>query len=355
MRKPVDFRFAIFGKIVYTDHLIRELSIRGFPMPVVIVSPDIEYLRDKKLLSPYGLYSDLESLAERKMAKVYKMDDVNCDKVIELLSKHKCNIGFSTSCRNIIKKAIIDHFRGEIFNIHDSYLPDERGGALNTWRILNGINSVGDTIHYLDEGIDSGNVVLQRRVDIKKSRPKPVDYLIAEVNNCKKLLTRFLDLLLKDGSQPSVPQDHSKSFYYPRLYTEENGIINWDWDVEYVERFIRGFSTPYPGAYTYYNGKKLHIIDSYIDTSVRQRFHPFCNGKIVTILDGGNVRVIAGCRALVLTQIRAGEKVLKPAQYLSVKYTLISSSKDIEQAKSYVPTTREMNKPEAQRQHLKER
>lgn len=353
MKRPADFRFAIFGKIIYTDHLIRELSARGFPASIAFVSPDTEYLRDKKLLSPYGLYGDLESLAARKIVKVYKFKNVNCKKVIELLSKHRCNIGFSTSCRNIIKKDVIKHFKGQVFNIHDSYLPDERGGALNTWRILNGINSVGDTIHYLDEGIDSGDVVLQRRVGIKKISPKPVDYLIAEVDNCKKLLTRFLNLLLKGAPLASVPQDHSKSFYYPRLYTEYNGIINWDWDVGYIERFIRGFSVPYPGAYTYYNGKKIHIMDSYIDTSVKQEFHPFCNGKIVTVLDGGNVRVIAGCRALVLTQIRAGEAVLKPAQYLSVKYTLISSGKDIEQAKGYVPTTREMNKPEAKKQDLK--
>lgn len=348
MKKPADFRFAIFGKIVYTDHLIKELSIRKFPTPIVIVSRDIEYLRDKKLLSPYGLYGDLESLAGKKMAIVYKMENVNSNEVIELLSEHNCNIGFSTSCRNIIKKAIINHFKGKIFNIHDSYLPDERGGALNTWRILNGINSVGDTIHYLDEGIDSGDIVLQRRVDIKKASPKPIDYLKAEVDNCKRLLSRFLDLLLKGGPLPSVPQDHGKSFYYPRLYTELNGIINWDWDVEYVERFIRGFSTPYPGAYTYCNGEKIHIIHSYIDTSVRKRFHPFCNGKIVTVLGGGNIRVIAGGRALVLTQLRVGEKFLRPAQYLSVKNTLISSGNDIEQAKSYVPTTREMNRPEAQ-------
>ena len=346
MRQPKNFRFTIFGKIVYTDHLIKELAARGFPTPVVIVSPDVEYLRDKKLLTPYGLYGDLEQLASQKLAKVYKMENVNCGEVIKILSEHDCNIGFSTSCRNIIKKMIIDYFKGEIFNIHDSYLPDERGGALNTWRILNGIDSAGDTIHYLDEGIDSGNVVLQCRVNVKKASPKPVDYLIAEVDNCKKLLNQFLDLLLKEDKVSSVPQENNKSFYYPRLYTEQNGLINWDWDIVHVERFIRAFGTPYPGAYTYYNGKKMHITDSFIDTSVRQEFHPFCNGKIVTVLDDQNVRVIAGGKALVLTEINVDGKIIKPGKYLSTKYTLGSSEKDIEKARFYVPTTREMNEHE---------
>ncbi|MBN1526107.1 MAG: hypothetical protein JW919_00780 [Candidatus Omnitrophica bacterium] len=349
MKQPKDFQFAIFGRIVYTDHLIKELHARGFPPPVAIVSPDEEYMRDKKLLTPYGLCGDMESLASRGLVRIYKMENVNCDEAIEILSGHKCNIGFSTSCRNIIKKMIIDYFKGQIFNIHDSYLPDERGGALNTWRILNGINTVGDTVHYLDEGIDSGDVILQGRVAIKKDHPKPVDYLIAEVDNCKKLLSGFLDILLKEDPVPARPQDHNKSFYYPRLYTEQNGIINWDWDINSVERFIRAFSVPYPGAYTYYNGQKVHILDSYIDTSVSQEFHPFCNGKIVTILDDRYVRVIAGGRALILKEIRVGEKVMDSALYLSVKYTLTSSGKDIEQAKRYVPTTREMNVPEMSR------
>ena len=346
MKNPKDFRFAIFGKIVYTDHLIKELNARGFPPPVVIVSLDVEYLRDKKLLTPFGLYGDMDTLAKEGLAKVFKLENVNCDEAMKILADHQCNVGFSTSCRNIIKKKVIDHFKGQIFNIHDSYLPDERGGALNTWRILNGINSVGDTIHYLDEGVDSGDIVLQRRVAIEKKYPKPVDYLLAELDNCKILLTQFVDLFMKNDQVPSHKQDHSKSFYYPRLYTEQNGIINWDWDINSIERFIRGFSTPYPGAYTYYRDKKVHILDCSIDETISQQFHPFCNGKVVTILADQTVRVIAGGRALVLKEIRVDDNIMKPASFLSLKYTLKSSWKDIEQARCYVPTTLEMNIPE---------
>lgn len=346
MKNPRDFQFAIFGKIVYTDHLIKELVARGFPAPVVIISPDEEYLRDERLLRPFGLCSDLTELAQAGKAKVYKLDNVNTDSALKILAEHRCNVGFSTSCRNIIRKMIIDHFKGEIFNIHDSYLPDERGGALNTWRILNGIVSVGDTIHYLDEGVDSGKILLQRRVTIKKKFPKPVDYLLAELDNCKVLLTRFVDLFMKNDPVPAFAQDNNKSLYYPRLYTEQNGIIDWDWPVEFAERFIRGFSTPYPGAYTYYNGKKIHIIEAHMDTKMRQRFHPFCNGKIVTVLDDLSVRVIAGGRAIILTQMVADGKTIRPGEMLSLKYTLHSPEKELELSKNYVPTTREMNIPE---------
>jgi len=346
IRKPEEFKFAIFGRIFYTDHLIKELNSRGFPRPIVITSLDEEYIRDKRILTQFGLYGNLERLVERGLAKLYKYENINDIEVLNILKENHCNIALSTSCRNIIKKDIIKYFQNNIFNIHDSFLPDERGGALNTWRILNGIDSVGDTIHYLDEGIDSGNIVLQKKVLINKKRPKPVDYLIAEKENCHNLLSEFLDILINYSEVPSVKQDNNLSFYYPRLFTEINGAINWNWDISSVERFIRGFSNPYPGAYTYYRGKKINIIDAFIDDSIDKDFHPFSNGKIVTIMDNNCVRVIAGRRAMILTEISVDGESMKPGKYLTLRFTLTSKRKELDHAKTYVPTTKAMNEQE---------
>ena len=346
MPRAEEFRFAIFGRIVYTDHFIKELHRLGFPKPLVIVSPDEEYVRDRRLLSQFGLFGDLEACAAEGLAKLYKMANVNTENALSLLKEYKCNIGFSINCRNIIKKPIIDFFKGNIFNIHDSYLPNERGGALNTWRILNGINIVGNTIHYLEEGIDTGPIVLRRKADMKKANPLPVDYLLGEKENCEYLLSRFLDMLLENENINAISQENDKSYYYPRLFTEINGAINWDWEVYSVERFIRAFSTPYPSAFTYYGDKRINILDSFVDTTVSQEFHPFCNGKIVTVLDNKNVRVIAGGRALILTEIAVDGVTMSPGEYLSVKYSLRSDINDLTRARCHVPTTIEMGKAE---------
>lgn len=346
LHSPDEFKFAVFGRIIHTDNFIKSLRAHGFPVPLVITSLDNEYIRDKRLLTPYGLYGDLESLANAGIAILHKMETVNSNEALDLLSTHKCNIGISINSRNIIKKPIIDFFDGRIFNIHDSYLPNERGGALNTWRILNGINSVGNTIHYLDEGIDTGPLVLRHQVQMNKHNPHPVDYLLTEVDNCKHLITEFLQLLLKSEKVPSIPQENDKSFYFPRLFTELNGLINWDWDVSSVERFIRAFSKPYPGAFTYYRDNKIHILDAFVETSVTHTFHPFSNGKIITIFDNGNARVVAGCRAMVLTEITVDGETDKPGRFLSVKYTLQSGVEELAQARYHVPTTKEMNKAE---------
>ena len=339
-----ELKFTIFGRIIHTDYFVKQLHERGFPLPLVIVSPDQEYLRDQRLLSQYGLYGDLEELLDQGLIEnLVKSDTVNNQEILALLAESKSIIGISINCRNIIKSDVINFFDGNIFNLHDSFLPNERGGALNTWRILNGINSVGNTIHYLDEGIDTGAVVAQHKSDIKKKNPNPVDYLKAEVTNCEKIVDDFLDLLEAHEKIPSTIQDNNVSLYFPRLFTEENGVINWDWSAADVEKFIRAFTEPYPGAHTQYREQKIQILESYVDEGFNQGFHPFCNGKIVTIFDNLDVRVIAGGQALVLTRVAVDDKFCKPGEMMSVKYSLNSNRDDLERAQQYIPTTKEMN------------
>lgn len=341
----MNHRFVVFGKIIHTDYFIKLLNDNGFPKPLVIVSLDEEYYRDERLLSKYGLYSNVEELADQGLCDLHKMKTINCPEAIELFKKYKVDNAISINCRNIIKKEIIDYFTNPILNLHDSFLPDERGGALNSWRILNGINEVGNTLHILEEGIDTGAILLQEKTKIKKSRPQPIDYLLAETDNCKKILKNYVNSLVKSINIKPVNQENNKSYYYPRLYTEVNGIINWNWDIDNIEMFIRAFSLPYPGAFSYYRDQKIHILSCYIENS-KISFHPFANGKIVTILDDNSVRVIAGCRSLIIDKVAIKNEEFVPGDVLDIKHSLISPQDELQHALSHVPSTLSMNKTE---------
>ena len=72
-------KFVILGRIAYTDHFVKELNKYGFSKPLVIVSPDDEYIRDKKLLAPYGLDSDLEGLADLGLCDLHKIQSINSE------------------------------------------------------------------------------------------------------------------------------------------------------------------------------------------------------------------------------------------------------------------------------------
>jgi len=344
------YRFVIFGKIIHTDFFIKLLSEYGFPKPLVIISLDEEYYRDERLLSPYGLNSNIEDLSNQGLCVLYKMKTINSEEALDLFSKYKVNIGISINCRNIIKKKIIDYFDTPLLNLHDSYLPNERGGALNTWRILNGIDEVGNTLHYLDEGIDTGPIILQEKTKIRRKNPKAIDYLISEKINCEKILKNFIKLLINNKPLIPIKQNNDESYYYPRLFTEINGLINWDWDIESIERFIRAFSLPYPGAYSYYREKKIHFLECCIEKNKR-KFHPYANGKIVTILDNNFVRVIAGGKALIIKRISIDGNMLPPGEILNIKYNLSSPQNDLFHSKNHLPSTLSMNKTERQYQN----
>ena len=202
---------------------------------------------------------------------------------------------------------------------------------------------MGGTIHYLDEGIDTGATVLQKETKINRPHPKPIDYLFAEVENGKWLIDSFIELILKSDSIQSQAQDNDKSLYFPRLFTEKNGIIDWDWDINYVERFIRAFSSPYPGAYSYYREKVIRFLDVLVDESIKKSFHPFGNGKVVTLMSDGSARIIAGGRALIVKAITIDGKDEVPAKVLRVKYNLISPQEELLKARTYIPSTKAMN------------
>ncbi len=334
------YKFAIFGKIIYTKYLVSKLIDNGFTPPVLFINTDNEYERDKDLLSKYNLFYDLEKDNKEVQLKVIKTNNINETKVLSILQKENINIGISTSCRNIFKNKIINHFKGRLYNIHDSFLPNERGGALNTWRILNNISSVGNTLHLIDEGIDTGDIIYRKKTPIKKKCSKPIDYMIAENKNCKNIIDKFISDLKKNMLPKGKKQNNDTSFYFPRLYTELNGLINWDWNILDIEKFIRAFSTPYPGAYSYIKGNKIFILD--VEVEKKKCFHPFLNGKIITVLKNGNVRVACGEGSLIITSLNLMGDTIKPAEILKINSTFESPLIELVKSKMTIPKTSEM-------------
>jgi methionyl-tRNA formyltransferase len=342
MPVPTDFKFTVLGKISYTDFFVKELYEKGFPAPLVIVSLDNEYIRDDRLLSAYGLKSNMEELADMGLCHLHKEANVSSESVRELIQNYNSNICISINCRDIIKKPIIELFKGQIFNIHGSYLPSYRGAAPESWRILNGDEHACATIHYLDEGIDTGAIVIQNKKKIKTARPKPIDFIQEQKQVCELLLKEFLELILKVDEIPGKLQENNDSFYLPRLYTEINGAINWDWDIHFIERFIRAFSEPYPCAFTYYREKKVNIFEVLIDTQMGKRFHPFCNGRIITVIDNNAVRVVAGGKPLIITKIVVDDKIRPPSEIMSLGQILHTPINCLYTSKTKIPSTMEM-------------
>ena len=143
-------------------------------------------------------------------------------------------------------------------NVHASLLPKYRGAAPIQWAVANGETETGVTTMRIDEGLDTGDVLLQQRVPISpRQTAVELSPVLAEVG--AELMVRTL-AGLEQGTVQAVQQNHSLATLAPILQRED-GRIDWDRTAQQIFDRWRGFQ-PWPGTFTGFHGKKwvLHAM-----------------------------------------------------------------------------------------------
>jgi methionyl-tRNA formyltransferase len=141
-------------------------------------------------------------------------------------------------------------------NIHASLLPKYRGPAPIQWAIINGEDETGVTTIWMDEGLDTGDILLSTRVPIgPEDTTGSLSRKLAEEGG--RLLIETLSELKSDGLA-GIAQDKSLATYAP-LLTKEDGRIDWSKDAMALDAFVRGMN-PWPGAFTFLAGKRLKVL-----------------------------------------------------------------------------------------------
>ena len=148
-------------------------------------------------------------------------------------------------------------------NVHASLLPKYRGAAPIQWAVANGETETGITTMRIDEGLDTGDILLQERVPIMpRQTAVELSPVLSEVG--AKLMVRTL-AGLEQGTLAPTPQDHLGATLAPILQRED-GRIDWSWTAQRIYDRWRGFQ-PWPGAFTSFHGKKwiLHAMEVVAD------------------------------------------------------------------------------------------
>ena len=140
-------------------------------------------------------------------------------------------------------------------NLHASLLPRYRGAAPVQWAIIRGERETGVTTMLMDEGLDTGNVLLQRRI------PIPEEITAGELagwlsREGAELMLETLELLAA-GPLPGTPQDSARATYAPPL-KRENERIDWTRSAREIHNLVRALN-PQPGAYTAIGGRPVKI------------------------------------------------------------------------------------------------
>ena len=205
----------------------------------------------------------------------------------------------------ILPRAVLEIPRVACLNLHASLLPRWRGAAPIQAAIAAGDQETGMTVMYMDEGLDTGDMLLQRKIDI---RPDDTGGSLHDrlARIAPEALLESLRLL-RSGNAPRILQDKSIATYAPKL-TREDGRIDWSEAADVIERKIRAFN-PWPGAFMKIDNRNLKIFSA----SIVDR-----TGKPGEILEEENQLIVAaGKGALALKEVQLeGKRRMSAAEFL---------------------------------------
>ncbi len=141
-------------------------------------------------------------------------------------------------------------------NLHGSLLPKYRGAAPINWALINGEKETGLTAFFLEQKVDTGQIIYQEKIDIGQEETFDELYLrMSEMAG--PVLVKTLDLI-ESGRATPIPQDSTQVSPAPKL-TPEDALIDWGFPARNVVNFVRGMSSV-PGAYTIFKGKRIKIL-----------------------------------------------------------------------------------------------
>ena len=240
---------------------------------------------------------------------------------------HQDTLGLLINSIWIIKQDIIDLFGGRLFNYHNTRLPQERGAAQYSWKILSQSRDSALTVHKVITRLDAGDIVKQKELAFPKECRIPADFY----KYIEKHETDFLVDFLKEKELVCIHQEEQDSVYMPKLNTMLNGFINWEWSAKEIELFINAFDDPHQGASTFLNGTRLHL-KKCLQIEDTIKFHSFQAGIIyrktsecilVGAKGGGlEIREVFDCTGKnIVSEMKIGKRLYTPQHYLDEAMT----------------------------------
>jgi len=231
---------------------------------------------------------------------------------VDAMLAHHADAAVVVAYGLILPKPILDLFPLGCFNLHASLLPRWRGAAPIHRAILAGDHETGVMVMKMDEGLDTGDILLQRSVEIlPNDTGGSLHDRLAQI--APEALLESLRLL-SAGNAPRIAQDNARATYAPKL-KREHGLIDWSESAEAIERKIRAYN-PWPGAFMKVDRQNLKVFSgSVVDL----------NGQPGEVLRSDEDLIVAtGKDALSLAEVQLeGKRRMSAAEFLRGHRALI--------------------------------
>ncbi len=251
----------------------------GYNIIAVVTNPDRPKGRGMKMIaSPVKEFCLQQNIPVLQPEKIREIKDT----LVQLNPDLFCVVAYG----KILPKDILDIPKLGSINVHGSLLPKYRGAAPIQWAVLNGDKTTGITTMYMDEGMDTGDIILKQEVEIGENETTGELWeRLSKIGG--ELLTETVDKIEK-GIAPRTKQ--GKDFTLAPMLKKEISKIDWEnKTAQEIKNLIRGLN-PIMGAYTTYNNKKIKIWKAdKIETQKFMEEHPeFKNhiDRFTTMVDG---------------------------------------------------------------------
>lgn len=234
-------RIVFMGTPDFAVASLKKLVENGKNVVGVITAPDKPAGRGRKLRP-----SAVKEYALEQGLNILQPTNLKDPQFIEELSALKPDLQVVVAFR-MLPKVVWDLPAKGTINLHGSLLPQYRGAAPINWAIINGETESGATTFFINEKIDTGEIIQNVKVPIDKNDSAGSYHDKLMVVGAKLLLDTVN--LIESGNAPSTPQDHSKAIMEAPKIFKEDTVIDFSKPADQVYNFIRGLS-PYPAAIT---------------------------------------------------------------------------------------------------------
>jgi len=310
MKEGGGMKIVFMGTPDFAATVLQQLIDKKYEIAMVVSQPDRPVGRKKELLP-----TPVKKVAVANAIPIFQPEKIRMD--YQAIIDAKPDLIITAAYGQLIPKALIDLPRLGCINVHASLLPKYRGGAPIHQAIIDGESETGVTIMYMDETMDTGDMISQARI--------PIDLTDDVGMMFDKLGTLGAELLvktlpnIKDGTNDRIPQNHDEATYAYNIKREDEKI-EWAKSSMDVYNQIRGLN-PWPTAYTTINGVNIKVFKSILGEMGAGGDAPGeileVNSEAITVAcgDGKNLHLteiqLAGKKRMAIRDLLNGEHPFK--------------------------------------------
>jgi methionyl-tRNA formyltransferase len=290
-RRNKMIRTILVGQGPFGEKLLKTLIERGEQIVGVISPPDKRG-------------EAMKELAERSRIAFFHPTRMKDPEVYDLYRKLRPDLVILAFVTDILPEKLLEIPSLGTICYHPSLLPRHRGASAINWTILMGETHTGLTVFWVDKGIDTGSILLQKEVEIGPNDTAGSFYFNVLFPMGVNAMVEAVELI-KEGKALRIPQDDSKATYEPPC-NDKVTAVDFQKPMIDVYNLIRGCD-PQPGAYTSFRGEKVRLYDARIQISTKKGKR---NGEIVSFdKEGLQISVSGGIIKIGKFRVEKGEKV----------------------------------------------